>query len=181
MMTYQRAAVAYFTDSNTDFSMGHSESSPRSHIPHSHPPGKNPSLRITVPGMESICLGIDALSALPALEQTDCYIVSTGHGTSGPFRFAGPTLAALASRCGIAEFESVRVTSGDRFFTILTAQEVALSHPGSAVMLALYLDGHPLTREQGLVRLIVPTEKRDALKQIKWVSHLEFRTAARAT
>ena len=180
-MTCQRCAVDYMKGRITKFPMGPSESNPRSHIPHSHPPGKNPSLRITAPNLEPICVGIDALSALPALEQTDCYIVSTGHGTSGPFRFAGPTLAALASRCGIAEFESVRVTSGDRFFTILTAQEVALSHPGSAVMLALYLDGHPLSREQGLVRLIVPTEKRDALKQIKWVSHLEFRTAARAT
>ncbi len=179
-MACQQADVAYMTGKITIFAMAHSESNPRSHIPHSHPPSENPSLRITSAGMGPICLGINALSALPTLEQSDCYIVSTGHGTSGPFRFAGPTLATLASHCGIAEYDSVRITSGDRFFTILTAQEIALSQPGSAAMLALYLDGQPLTREQGLVRLIVPTEKRDALKQIKWVSRIEFKTAARA-
>jgi hypothetical protein len=32
------------------------------------------------------------------------------------------------------------------------------------------LDGAALTREQGLVRLIVPSERDDALRQVKWLA-----------
>jgi hypothetical protein len=39
--------------------------------------------------------------------------------------------------------------------------------------LALACDGKPLTRTQGLVRLIVPQEDDDALRQVKWVAGIE--------
>ncbi|MEZ4676314.1 MAG: hypothetical protein R2932_18990 [Caldilineaceae bacterium] len=38
--------------------------------------------------------------------------------------------------------------------------------------MALTLDRQPLTREQGLIRLVVPTERDDALKQVKWVAEI---------
>ena len=38
------------------------------------------------------------------------------------------------------------------------------------MLLAYTLDGAPLTREQGLVRLIVPSEIDDALRQVKWLA-----------
>ncbi|MCB0075748.1 MAG: molybdopterin-dependent oxidoreductase [Caldilineaceae bacterium] len=44
--------------------------------------------------------------------------------------------------------------------------------PTRPSLLAITLDGQPLTREQGLVRLIVPTETDDALKQVKWVAEI---------
>jgi hypothetical protein len=36
-------------------------------------------------------------------------------------------------------------------------------------------DGQKLTRRQGLVRLIVPREKDDALRQVKWVGRIVIR------
>ena len=157
--------------------MSHSDTLPHSHESNPHPPSGDAALQVTGLGLGPLVFAVEELMDLPATEQADCYIVSTGHGTSGPFRFRGPTLSALAARCGIPDFKSVRVTGGDGFYTILTAQEIAESHPGCTAMLALVLDGEVLTREQGLVRLIVPTEREDALKQIKWVSHIDFRAS----
>jgi hypothetical protein len=39
--------------------------------------------------------------------------------------------------------------------------------------LSYAIDGTPLTRAQGLVRLIVPSETDDALRQVKWVQRIE--------
>jgi len=36
------------------------------------------------------------------------------------------------------------------------------------------MDGATLTRAQGLVRLIVPSETDDALRQVKWVGRIEI-------
>ncbi len=157
--------------------MSHSDRLPHSHEPNAHPPSDDAKLQVTGPGLAPLVLAVEALMDLPAMEQADCYIVSTGHGTSGPFRFAGPALSAVAAHCGIADFQSARVTSGDGFYTILTAPEIAESRPGHTVMLALMKDGQALTRAQGLVRLVVPTEKDNALKQIKWISHIDFRVS----
>jgi hypothetical protein len=32
------------------------------------------------------------------------------------------------------------------------------------------MDGAPLSRRQGVVRLVVPSEVDDALRQVKWVA-----------
>ena len=42
--------------------------------------------------------------------------------------------------------------------------------------LTTWFDGQPLTRDAGLVRLIVPSETDDALRQVKWISHIEVRS-----
>ena len=42
------------------------------------------------------------------------------------------------------------------------------------ILLAYTLDGAPLTREQGLVRLIVPSETDDALRQVKWLATIRI-------
>ena len=151
-------------------------SPPHSHRPAPHPPDEDASLRIEGPGIGVVCLDVKTLNALPALEQADCYIVSTGHGTSGPFSFSGPSLATVANHCEIQPFNFVEVSSGDGFFTVLKRQEVLESRLGQTAMLALAKDGQPLSRAQGLVRLIVPTERNDALKQVKWISKIQFKT-----
>jgi hypothetical protein len=47
------------------------------------------------------------------------------------------------------------------------AQPVSSEPP---ILLATHIDGRPMTRKEGLVRLIVPSERDDALRQVKWVS-----------
>ena len=57
---------------------------------------------------------------------------------------------------------------------MVTAEEadVQLARP---VLLALEVDGRPLEREDGLVRLIMPNENEDALRQVKWIEKIRVR------
>ena len=148
---------------------------PHSHEPNPSPPGNDSTVHIWTPGAPaSVRFPLARLQALPPHSVQDCFIVSTGHGTSGPFHFRGPLLSTLAAACGVARFAQVAIISGDGFGTRLTAQEVLADPAQGPVLLALWRDGTPLTRQQGLVRLIVPAETDDALKQIKWVAQIQF-------
>ena len=69
-------------------------------------------------------------------------------------------------------WQTVDVISSDGFGTRLTHNELQNDPGERPSLLAHTLDGHPLTREQGLIRLIVPTETDDALKQVKWVAEI---------
>jgi hypothetical protein len=63
----------------------------------------------------------------------------------------------------------VDLVSADGFGTRLTPADLA-DAGDRPVLLAYTLDGAALTREQGLVRLIVPSERDDALRQVKWLA-----------
>ncbi len=153
----------------------HDPLAPHSHDPNPSPPGEDPTLHVQLPHAATTeRFALERLHSLPSHNVDNCFIVSTGHGTSGPFHFRGPLLSTLAAACGVTAFTRAAVISGDGFGTCLTARDI-LSAPGqSPVLLALWLDGMPLTRQQGLVRLIVPSETDDALKQVKWVSQIRF-------
>ena len=104
-------------------------------------------------------------------------ILSAQDGTSGPFRFDGVTLADLLEAYKIPLWHYIDVISADGFGTRIQREETqreeidrAASRP---ILLATVCNGEPLTRAQGLVRLIVPQETDDALRQVKWVARLE--------
>lgn len=115
------------------------------------------------------------LHQLPATSVRDCYIVSTGHGISGPFTFDGVRLLDFIAHLGVVEWQTVDVISGDGFGTRLQRRELEADPPQRPSLLAYTRNGQPLRREDGLVRLIVPTEKEDALKQVKWVAEIVIR------
>ena len=65
------------------------------------------------------------------------------------------------------------------FVAVADCYIVSTGHPMSGPfifygvpLLALEIDGRPLSRAQGLVRLVVPGETDDALRQVKWVSEI---------
>lgn len=144
------------------------------HEPNPAPPSTDATITLTLPDGQPQRLTIGALRALPFTEVPDCYIVSTGHGTSGPFIFGGVTLAALLAAFlpADANWESVDVISGDGFGARLQRSEVLDDAGDRSPLLAYVLDGEALTRQAGLVRLIAPTETDDALKQVKWVAQI---------
>jgi DMSO/TMAO reductase YedYZ molybdopterin-dependent catalytic subunit len=111
------------------------------------------------------------LENLPQQIIDDCYIVSTGHGTSGPFHFEGVTLADLLDAYEVNRWGYADVVSADGFGTRIHSDEVTITSE-RPILLALACDGEGLTREQGLVRLIVPSERNDALRQVKWVARI---------
>jgi DMSO/TMAO reductase YedYZ molybdopterin-dependent catalytic subunit len=113
----------------------------------------------------------DDLWQLPQRQVTNCMIFSTGHPASGPFTFGGVTLMELIERYVKSSWATVDVKSGDGFGARLTADELRRDTDRPA-LLALSIDGRPLTRAEGLVRLIVPGEVDDALRQVKWVGDI---------
>lgn len=148
-----------------------------SHDPNPEPPSGDASIVAHLADGHSIRLDVAALRALRYHEIRDCYIVSTGHGTSGPFAFGGATLADLLAHLLPDEdaWRHVDIVSGDGFGTRLTPADLAEAPAGRPPLLAYTVDGTAMAREAGLVRLVVPAETDDALKQVKWIARIEIR------
>ena len=150
---------------------------PHSHDPNPEPPSLDASFVLTLANGRSQTVTVADLARLPQTAVFPVYIVSTGHGTSGPFTFHGVTLLDfLRSRMDVdAGPFTVEVISGDGFGNRATSHE--LHHPDSAgpILLAIGLDGQILTRHQGAIRMIVPNEKDDALRQVKWIWKIHVR------
>jgi hypothetical protein len=143
-----------------------------SHEPNPAPSTTDPTLTLIRPDGTIATITLADLAARPQQSISECYIVSTGHGTSGPFRFDGVTLADLLEAYKISLWRYIDVISADGFGTRIQREEIdrATSRP---ILFATVCNGEPLTRPQGLVRLIVPQETDDALRQVKWVARLE--------
>jgi DMSO/TMAO reductase YedYZ molybdopterin-dependent catalytic subunit len=146
------------------------------HEPNPAPPTPDPTLVLVGPDGGEQSVAVEDLARLPQRVAADCYIVSTGHGTSGPFTFRGVALDDLiAARLG-SGWQYADVISADGFGNRVLAHELPQPHPEGSrrpILLATLLDGQPLSREAGLVRLIVPNEIDDALRQVKWVARIE--------
>ncbi|MDX1522483.1 MAG: molybdopterin-dependent oxidoreductase [Anaerolineae bacterium] len=151
---------------------------PHAHDPNPKPPSPDPTFLLTLPDGTERLISVADLKALPETNVPDCYIVSTGHGTSGPFEFGGVTLLDflhihLPPNAAWAEVE---VISADGFGNRVYADELFNPDPAGPILLSTRLDGRPMTREEGLVRMIAPVEKDDALRQVKWVGRINVVT-----
>lgn len=143
---------------------------PHRHDPNPSPPTADPSF-VLLTTRSVIRITPNDLLGLPHASVPDCYIVSTGHGTSGPFAFAGVPLLYFLDRYLGGDWTAAEIAGADGFRTRMASGELraATKRP---VLLALARDGRPLSRAQGLVRLIVPGEVGDALRQVKWVGEI---------
>ena len=149
---------------------------PHSHDSNPQPPSDDPAFVLVAPDGAETLVTVADLAALPQTSVPNCFVVSTGHGTSGPFTFSGVRLldlvqSRLAPGAGWAQVE---VISADGFGNRVTAEELLRPNP-RPIILSTVLDGQPMSREQGLVRLIVPSETDDALRQVKWVARVVAR------
>jgi DMSO/TMAO reductase YedYZ molybdopterin-dependent catalytic subunit len=136
------------------------------------PPSADPLFTLIWP-LGSVVLTPDNLKALPLTRIDDCYVVSTGHGVSGPFSFGGVSLRELIDVYANISWVEVLIISQDGFGTRLTFEEVRASY-NRPIILAYEINGVPLSRKEGLVRLIVPSETDDALRQVKWVGEIRL-------
>jgi hypothetical protein len=146
------------------------------HEPNPAPPSPDADIVLRWPDDQTQTLTPADLVRLPRTEVADCTIVSTGHGTSGPFRFGGVALHALLAAYLPANlaWRHADIVSGDGFGNRVFAVELNDSELNRPILLADTIDGRPLTREEGLVRLIVPNEVDDALRQVKWVAEIRI-------
>jgi hypothetical protein len=138
----------------------------------------DPAFVFIAPDGRQTSISPDELEKLPQISLPDCYIVSTGHGTSGPFEFSGVSLLDFVrSQLPVdSEWSQVEVISADGFGNRVMADELANPHPPERpIILGYKIDGHRMNRHQGLVRMIVPSETDDALRQVKWVGRIVVR------
>ena len=143
--------------------------------PHAHnsnptPPDGDATFAVVTPHGRAV-VTTAALRALPAHTLRDAIIASTGHPASGPFDFSGAPLRAVIAAYAPGEWAAARVLSGDGFGVQIVAAEW-VGDDEQPILLAHTIDGRPLTRAEGLVRLIVPTETDEALRQVKWVAEV---------
>jgi DMSO/TMAO reductase YedYZ molybdopterin-dependent catalytic subunit len=145
------------------------------HDPNPTPPPGEPDFVVVHPEGEHTTVTMAGLYVLPAFNVPGCYIVSTGHGASGPFTFTGVRLHDLLEHILDAKtpWVSVDVVSADGFGARVFKDE--LHTPSNrSILLSYAIDGIPMTRGQGLVRLVVPGETNDALRQVKWVARIDI-------
>jgi DMSO/TMAO reductase YedYZ molybdopterin-dependent catalytic subunit len=150
---------------------------PQSHDPNPEPSSADPSITLILPGRPDKLLSPADLEALPYTRAAGCTIASTGHSPSGPFTFGGVAVADLL-RITLGprpDYTAIEIVSGDGFGTQIDADELAKSASDGDFLLAYEVDGRRLTRAEGLVRLILPQEADDALRQIKWVGTIRVR------
>lgn len=145
------------------------------HDPNPPPPNDDATFVICLPDGTEIQVPPAKLEQYPLTQVFDAYIVATGHGTSGPFTFGGIRLLDLVTTHMPSDmtWEYVDVISADNFGTRVRAGELLARGSGQPIILSYRVDGQTLTREQGLVRLIVPSEIDDALRQVKWITRVE--------
>lgn len=155
----------------------HDPLQPHSHDPNPEPPSDDPSFTLSLSDGTEVELTVGSLRELPATTVSDCYIVSTGHGTSGPFAFTGVQLADLLAAYGVpaGDWSEIEVISADGFGTRLPAEDVREPADAGPIILAYAIDGDLMRRRQGLIRLIDPSETDDALRQVKWVRRINVR------
>ena len=136
------------------------------------PPDDDASFEVVLPDARRR-LTVEALRALPGHTLRGAVIASTGHPSSGPFDLSGVTLKTLLAAYAPGDWVAALVSSGDGFSTRVLAAEWQ-SETARPILLAHTVDGRPLTRAAGLVRLIVPSETDEALRQIKWVAEVRL-------
>ncbi len=143
------------------------------HDPNPLPPSPDANMTVHLPDSARRRIGPAYLRALESVTVPDCYIISTGHGTSGPFAFSGVRLLDLVDLHWAGSWSLVEALSADGFGARATRAELTAS-TARPILLAYARDGQPLSRADGLVRLIVPDETDDALRQVKWVAHVRI-------
>lgn len=145
---------------------------PHAHDPNLVTPAGDGSFLLNLGNGRTQKITVAHLQQLPFSEVPNCFIVSTGHGTSGPFTFGGVTLLDFIRHYILDEWHEVEVLSVDGFGNRVYAQEILHPDKAGPVLLSYMIDGQQMRRTQGLVRMIVPNEKDDALRQVKWVGEI---------
>ncbi len=155
-------------------SIDHDPLNPHSHEPNPEPPSADASFELVLVNGRHHTITPDMLKEKPVTRVADCYIVSTGHGTSGPFTFTGTRLLDLIQAYETSAWTQVEIISTDGFGNRVLAKELR-SQTDKPILLAYEANEQTMTRQQGLVRLIVPSEKDDALRQVKWIGRIQIR------
>lgn len=141
--------------------------------PHRHdnnetPPDEKLDIWLELP-QQKICVWPTYWPTYPRHE-LPAYTYTTDHGRHGPYRLAGVSLKTIIHTHWTNPFAAVIVISADGFGNRITSQEL-WADGGKQILLCDESNGRALPRTAGAIRLVVPRETDNALRQIKWVRH----------
>ncbi len=139
---------------------------PHAHHNNSHPPSDDSTWTLCLPDGQQLAITLEALRAWPAFT-LPAYWLTTDHGVHGPYQATGVMLRDLIAWHWPGGWTQVEVISADGYGNRLWREEV--TEAAEPPLLCYAWDGQLLSRGQGLVRLVVPSEKGNALRQVKWV------------
>ena len=138
------------------------------------PPDDNSDILLICSDAREYSLSPQDLQALPASSLQAQYF-HTDHGRHGPYNLLGVSLLALIQlKEGVTSpWQSIELISADGFGNRVLRQELEISPQD--FLLCYQSNGKPLTRENGLVRLVVASEQNSALRQVKWLRLIRVR------
>lgn len=119
---------------------------------------------------EETKLSLDDLKKNYPQSVIEAYTYVTNHGTFGPYRLEGVSLLDLIPE-SLTDWSEIKVIGADGFSNTLTRAE--LSEAKEPAMLYYLRDGQALEPQHGPIRLVVPTETDNAIRQIKWVQRVK--------
>lgn len=152
---------------------------PHTHEPNPHPPAEDAFFDLVYPDGTKVSIDWGQMEALPRWAISNCYIVSSGHGRSGPFTFAGTPLLLLLQHLlpPDTHWSQVELVSADGFGTRIFRMELMQPVGDRPILVCDQRDGKRLSRAEGWVRLIVPSETNDALRQVKWLKEIKVHSS----
>lgn len=145
--------------------------------PHAHPnndqiPSNDTTIRLLLDGKFLRLLTLETLATYP--QHIVTYSYTTDHGVHGPYELAGVVLDALISADTYQSLREIEVVSADGFGNRIFVAE--LKQQTQPILLCTHSNSSQLTRQRGLIRLLVPSETDNALRQIKWVETISLIT-----
>lgn len=151
----------------------HDPLQPHSHDNNPEPPYIDPTIIFVAPSGAKKEISLADLMADYDQTTIPAYTYMTDHGMHGPYKLEGVGLMDLINQeLGVqAEWNEVEVISADEFGNRLYRNElVPADH--DPVLICHRSNNEQLRRIQGLVRLVVPSETDNALRQVKWVREI---------
>lgn len=139
---------------------------PHAHENNATPPSADPTWQLRLPDGRRRAITLEEMQRWPSFT-LPAYWLTTDHGVHGPYRATGVTLWDVIARHWDGAWTQVEVVSADGYGNRLWRAEI--TEAAEPPLLCYAWDGQLLTRPQGLVRLVVPSEKGNALRQVKWV------------
>lgn len=146
----------------------HDPLQPHSHDNNETPPSDDTTITLTLPDGVQHRLALADMATLPQSALPN-HTLQTDHGAHGPYTFSGVALRDLVAAFWSGDFAEIEVISADGYGNRVFSAELA-TPTAAPMLLCTHSNGQPLGRQFGLVRLIVPSETDNALRQIKWVA-----------
>lgn len=147
---------------------------PHSHDNNESPPDNNLDLVLTRPDGSITEIPAATLDNYPQAVIPQ-YEYTTDHGKHGPYRLTGVALYDLIQQEVATDWQEVEVLSADGFGNRVFRSELEQPVAAGPILLCTHSDGRPLGRAEGAIRLVVPSETDNALRQIKWVHEIRVK------